>query len=123
MLCLRTCPYGQEIRDVALKSLSKPANLGKWSSYPSLREAHRATPSKLRCPLELFGLLRPLTLAKAHAGATAVLVDEFDADAFEGPPIPTAWARFAYKRKRASNNAIPIIRFLIIIFGSDLALT
>ena len=32
----------------------------------------------------LFGILRPLALAQAHAGAAAVFVDEFDARLFKG---------------------------------------
>ena len=33
-------------------------------------------------PFRLFGLLGPLALAQAQAGATAVLVNEFDAGVF-----------------------------------------
>ena len=34
-------------------------------------------------PFRLFGLFQPLALAQAHAGASAVLVDEFDARFFK----------------------------------------
>ena len=35
------------------------------------------------CPLRLCGLFRPLALAKSHAGAATVLVNEFDTSDLE----------------------------------------
>ena len=42
-------------------------------------------PSEPSAPplFSLFGLLRPLALAQAHARAASVLVDEFDAGVFQ----------------------------------------
>jgi hypothetical protein len=37
-----------------------------------------------RLPFRLFGLLDPLALAEAHAGAAPVFVDEFDPAQFKG---------------------------------------
>ena len=50
---------------------------------------------------------RPSRLPQAHAGAPAVLVDEFGAGVFESPPTTTGWARFAHLRNRASNGITP----------------
>ena len=51
-----------------------------------IRFAHSNQGRRHPAPSRLFWLLQPLALAQAHAGAAAVLVDEFDASLFESSP-------------------------------------
>ena len=80
-------------RKIALRSAKRLANAGgtpvqlrkcgKGVIATALRQAFDESdliPTTL--PFRLFGLLRPLALAQAHAGAAAVFVDEFDAGVF-----------------------------------------
>ncbi|MGA9563291.1 MAG: hypothetical protein WBR32_19820 [Pseudolabrys sp.] len=72
---------GQRQRILATRRKPAKSRIAKFK-LPDAREFHfHFRKTQLLNPFGLFGLLRTLAFAQAHAGAAAVFVDEFDAGA------------------------------------------